>query len=172
MYRFHQDHRRSAAPAGSARRAAQLYLCHWTQQQIACHLGCSQATVSADLQTLREQWCQEHQALIAEALERELLELDEMEREAAEQCEATRSVKWFDLRLAIKDRRARMLGFYIHGREYLAGLNREPEMDLEEARREFAQAMHAVADEGEAKRRIEACLAELDALLAGSEGTR
>src|SRR5688500_6661389 len=61
---------------------AQLYLRHQTVRSIARRLGVSVGTVAADLQEIRAEWRRENQDAIQERFERDLMELDEMERDA------------------------------------------------------------------------------------------
>ncbi len=93
------------------RKVAILYLQHhMSQEDIARALGIHQSTVSRDLKALEEQWQKEAMQTIEKVKARELAELDMMEREAALQYQQTKSLKWFNARLKIKERRARLLG--------------------------------------------------------------
>lgn len=92
------------------RRVASLYLAHQTQTTIARTLSVSQTTVSEDLAALKEEWRRESLTDIAQVIEREAAELDEMERRAAIADAKWKTPEWFDRRLKVKERRARLLG--------------------------------------------------------------
>lgn len=92
------------------RKVAQLYLRRQTQEAIAQSLGVTQATISMDLAELRKQWAAQSVDALDEVKVREAAELDEMESEAAVEFSKRKNWEWFDRRLKVKERRARLLG--------------------------------------------------------------
>lgn len=167
-------------------RVAQLYARCQTQQQIARQLGVSQQLVSFDLKAIKRQWRQEMSAEIGERMERDLMALDEMERDAVlnytralmpvvENEDGTQTIHvgdalpWAQHRLKIMERRAKMLGFDVPEAPKPGGEENGGD-ELDRARREFAQALVAVADEGEARRRVERALAAGSVVIEGGLG--
>jgi DNA-binding transcriptional ArsR family regulator len=98
------------AIAERRKKVSQLYLRHQNQYEIARALGVSQQTVSLDIAALREAWKAEGVTNFDQVKEREAVELDEMEAEAAIQFSRRQNWEWFDRRIKVKERRARMLG--------------------------------------------------------------
>lgn len=72
----------------------------------------STVTICDDIKALRIQWHQEMMANIGEVRARELADLDEMEQQAVEQyqLDGDRRTSWFNSRLTVKDKRAKILG--------------------------------------------------------------
>lgn len=88
-----------------------------TYREIAKVLGTSLATVARDVEALRQQWRDRLADSLHDMKAREIADLDEMEREAAVQFlsalngkDHDLAIKWFDKRLDVKVRRAKMLG--------------------------------------------------------------
>ncbi|HEV8177680.1 MAG TPA: hypothetical protein VGP44_08335 [Gemmatimonadales bacterium] len=98
------------AIAKRRREVAALYLAHQTQTAIARLLNVGQSTISDDLAALKEEWRTESLADLQIVIEREANELDEMERRAAVADSKAKTPEWFDRRLKVKERRARLLG--------------------------------------------------------------
>lgn len=92
------------------RKVAQLYLRRQTQAEIARVLNVSQQTISDDIAELRKQWAAENVENLDQVKVREAAELDEMEAEAAVEFSKRKNWEWFDRRLKVKERRARLLG--------------------------------------------------------------
>lgn len=92
------------------RKVAQLYLRRQTQEEIGRVLGVSQDTISLDLKALREKWAAENVENLDQVKVREAAELDEMEAEAAVEFSRRKNWEWFDRRLKVKERRAKLLG--------------------------------------------------------------
>lgn len=87
------------------------------QTDIAETIGCSQPTVSRDINYLLDVWTKESKEDIDRLRARELEELNQMELDAAKSYlkskqneKAQETIKWAELRLQIKDRRAKLLG--------------------------------------------------------------
>lgn len=91
-------------------KVAQLYLRRQTQEEIGRVLGVSQDTISLDLKALREKWAAENVENLDQVKVREAAELDEMESEAAVEFSRRKNWEWFDRRLKVKERRAKLLG--------------------------------------------------------------
>lgn len=92
------------------KKVSELYLRHQTQESIARVLGVSQPTVSLDIAALREQWKAAGLMNTDEVKVREVAELDEMEAEAAVEFSKRKNWEWFDRRIKVKERRAKLLG--------------------------------------------------------------
>ena len=92
------------------KKVSQLYLRHQTQTEIARVLGVDQTTVSADIAAIRARWKEEGIFNFDEVKQREAAELDEMEAEAAVEFGKRKNWEWFDRRLKVKERRAKLLG--------------------------------------------------------------
>jgi len=90
---------------------ATLRLMHYTQQQIAQRLNVSQATVSADLAAVRDEWVSRRDQQYGDWVAEEIAKLDALERvwlpRALSQNNDEKAVTKV---LSIMDRRARMLG--------------------------------------------------------------
>jgi hypothetical protein len=93
------------------RQVAALYLAHQSLHAIARQVGMSVGTVCEDLKALKQAWREESRFDVAQIMEREILELDEMEAEAVRQYSQSKDGRWFERRLKVKERRSRMLGF-------------------------------------------------------------
>ena len=93
---------------------ARLWARHLTQEQIAQGVGVDQSTVSRDIKALVAAWRREALGDIADLRARELGDLDSMEREIALAAGGDRSARelarLLEVRLHIKERRARLLG--------------------------------------------------------------
>ena len=99
------------------KQVAQLYLNKVEQTDIAAKLGVTQATISNDIKALNKEWLESAVSDICQIKARELAELDFMELDAAsifqklkKEGDYAKALRYADLRLGIKDRRARMLG--------------------------------------------------------------
>lgn len=107
---------RRTTPAVMERRAlvAGLLKRHITYTEMATQLGVSRVTISKDVSAIKEQWREAAVDDVASMKGRELVELDEMERECALEYASAKKhderVKWMSLRLDIKRRRAKMMG--------------------------------------------------------------
>ena len=91
-------------------KVARLWAQHRNQTEIAKALGVNQSTVSRDLQVITARWVAEAVRDVGEIRARELAELDEMEKELAARWLQERRPEWMRLRLAVKERRAKLLG--------------------------------------------------------------
>lgn len=96
--------------ADRRRKVAALYLRHQTMQTIADQLKVHVSTISDDVAALKEEWRKESLNDIGELILREASELDEMEAYAAVECAKGKPLEWFDRRLKVKERRAKLLG--------------------------------------------------------------
>jgi hypothetical protein len=94
---------------------------HIDQTDIAGQLGVDQSTISRDLAALKQEWRVAVAGEIAERIALELAELDQMERDCALQYSSERTVEWINMRLAIKKRRADLLGLDAPKRTELTG---------------------------------------------------
>ncbi len=77
-----------------------------TQEEIARQLGVGQATVSRDIDAVKQQYRADRTAI----LEREHAELDQMERDASVEFARTKDREWLSERRELKRRRSAMLG--------------------------------------------------------------
>lgn len=111
----------ASAVAERRRKVAALDLRHVDQVDIARQLDVDQSTVSRDLAALRAEWRAAAVADTDERAARELAELDDMERDCAVQFARTHDRGWMTARLAIKDRRAALLGLDAPHRTELSG---------------------------------------------------
>lgn len=91
---------------------ATLRLQHLTQEQIADRLGVSMATVSRDLQAVRDEWAERRTQRYEDWVAEEIAKLDAMEKTWLPAALNGRELNANAVRqvLAIMDRRARMLG--------------------------------------------------------------
>ena len=95
------------------REVARLYYQRHTQQQIAALIGCSQQQVSRDIKAiLAEYRCERGQHI-----EREIVDLDQMEQATEMRFAETGEREWLSERRAIKERRAKLLGLDAHDAE-------------------------------------------------------
>lgn len=92
------------------RQVAALYVRRVNQSDIARQLGVNQATISRDVAALVKQWQKEQAETIEAWRDRDLLELDEMEKDAAIEFSKSKRRDWIDTRLKIKERRAKLMG--------------------------------------------------------------
>jgi len=89
------------------RQVTMLYLAGINQTEIARQLRVGQATISRDIQRIKEEYRVARQDLI----DREAASYDDMEREALLQFQQEgKDPKWFALRLQVKKQRADLLG--------------------------------------------------------------
>jgi hypothetical protein len=94
---------------------APLVLAHFSYRQIAERLGVAPSTISEDVKAMREQWRQRSSADYGTFLAEETAKLDLLERELLPEAlhggpEGGLNLQAVDRLLAIRDRRARMLG--------------------------------------------------------------
>jgi len=93
---------------------AKLWTRRLTQEEIAAAVGVDQSTVSRDLKALVTAWRKEALGDVTATRARELADLDSMEREAAVAASAKVSpqelARLLEVRLRVKERRARLLG--------------------------------------------------------------
>lgn len=92
------------------RRVSELYLGHVDQHEIARQLGVNQSTISRDIAALKQRWASEAVSNLQERINRDLQELDAMEAQCAVEFENTRQMGWIAQRLAVKERRSRLVG--------------------------------------------------------------
>lgn len=111
----------------SKRRAtvAKLWTRRLTQEEIAAAVGVDQSTVSRDVKALVAVWRKEALGDVTATRARELADLDAMEREAAVAASAKVSpqelARLLEVRLRVKDRRARLLGLDAPQRQEVTG---------------------------------------------------
>lgn len=91
---------------------ARLHARRVPRMEIARQLGQALRTIDRDLGWLSRGWRSELVSDLAAIKERELGELDAMERQAAERFETTHDGRWLSLRLQVKEHRARLLGLF------------------------------------------------------------
>jgi predicted DNA-binding protein YlxM (UPF0122 family) len=109
--------------ADRRKKVASYYLNKMPMVDIAEKLGVHKMTISRDVKELNKVWAKEAQADISEHIARELAELERMELEAAAMYQHFKgnekkgfplnsydANKWFESRLKVKDRRAKLLG--------------------------------------------------------------
>ena len=103
-----------------------LWARHLTQEEIAAAVGVDQSTISRDIKALVVAWRAEALTEVADLRAREFADLDSMEREAAMAASVGRSAvelaRLLEVRLRVKERRARMLGLDAPKRQEFAGL--------------------------------------------------
>jgi hypothetical protein len=92
-----------------------LMMAHFTYREMAEKLGVAPATISEDVKAIREEWRQRSSADYGSYLAEELAKLDLLEREVGTMAlsggpEGGVNLAAVDRLLAIRDRRARMLG--------------------------------------------------------------
>jgi hypothetical protein len=97
------------------REVAALVAAHWNYREIATRLGVASSTVSDDVKAIREQWRQRATEGYASFLAEEIAKLDLLEHELLPRAlsggpEGGVDLAAVDRVLAIRDRRARMLG--------------------------------------------------------------
>jgi predicted transcriptional regulator len=116
----------------SKRRAtvAKLWTRRLTQEEIAAAVGVTRSTVSRDIKVLVAAWREEAVGDVTAMRARELADLDAMEREAAMAASAKVSpqelARLLEVRLRVKDRRARLLGLDAPQRQEVTGRERGP----------------------------------------------
>lgn len=88
------------------RKVLPLYLAHVSQNEIGRQLGVSQQTVSTDVKAIRKEYRCEREDIF----DREVLSLDQMERDCAVEWQRTKAAEWLKIRLSCKERRAKLLG--------------------------------------------------------------
>ena len=105
---------------------AKLWARHLTQEEIAAAVGVDQSTISRDIKALVVAWRAEALTEVADLRAREFADLDSMEREAAMAASVGRSAaelaRLLEVRLRVKERRARMLGLDAPRRQEFSGL--------------------------------------------------
>jgi hypothetical protein len=89
---------------------AELWARRVTQREMARVLNVSEPTISRDIAALTAEWRKEAQAFLDDVKAHELADLDSMERDVALKYTQTENLRLIDVRLRIKDRRARLLG--------------------------------------------------------------
>jgi hypothetical protein len=108
------------------RKVAAMDLRHVDQLDIAQALGVDRSTVSRDITALRTSWRVDAAADVQERIAREDAELDSMERDCAIEFAKSKDRGWLQTRLAIKDRRASLLGLDAPKRTEISGRNGGP----------------------------------------------
>lgn len=87
-----------------------LYAQRVSAEEIAEQLGIERKRVYRCISEARKEWSAQNSALFDEIRERELVDLDLMERQAAQEFVQARDPEWLKVRLAIKVFRARLVG--------------------------------------------------------------
>ena len=129
--------RRRLVASSLAKRVPQIY--------IAKSLGVSPATITTDVKAIRREWQEAARADMEIVVARELAELEDMDSDAARmQSEGS----WFDRRLRVKERKAKMLGLDT-SRQELSGQGGGP-IEFTDARSALAARIAALADAGAA----------------------
>jgi hypothetical protein len=129
--------RRRLVASSLAKRVPQIY--------IAKSLGVSPATITTDVKAIRREWQEAARADMEIVVARELAELEDMDSDAARmQSEGS----WFDRRLRVKERKAKMLGLDTSRLE-LSGQGGGP-IEFTDARSALAARIAALADAGAA----------------------
>lgn len=112
----YSDKRRSAQELELRRdRVIQLWALHYKQTEIATILRkeyplIDQAKVSRDIKEIVKRWRERAIKTLSDFIIRELIELEEMEHDLCLQYVRTHNPRLIELRLAIKERRAKLLG--------------------------------------------------------------
>lgn len=131
--------------AARRRLVASLLAKRVPQIDIAKTLGVSQATITTDVKAIRREWQEAARADMEIVVARELAELEDMDSDAAlMQSEGS----WFDRRLRVKERKAKMLGLDTSRLE-LSGQGGGP-IEFTDARSALAARIAALADAGAA----------------------
>jgi len=107
--------------ANRRRKVAQLYLARMTQEEIAETLQVDQSTVSRDLSYMTRQWRRKALGDIHGLRVQEWAELEEMDRDCALRYLKDRESRWVEVRLKVKQRKARMLALDLPRRLHLDG---------------------------------------------------
>ena len=131
--------------AARRRLVASLLAKRVPQIDIAKTLGVSPATITTDVKAIRREWQEAARADMEIVVARELAELEDMDSDAAlMQSEGS----WFDRRLRVKERKAKMLGLDTSRLE-LSGQGGGP-IEFTDARSALAARIAALADAGAA----------------------
>ncbi len=115
------------------------------QVQIAKALKVSQWTISNDIKEIKKAWLEAAKADIADIAARELAELEDMEDDAAQ---AQSDPVWFEKRLKVKERKAKMLGLDAATKSEIAGKNGGP-IEFADTRSALAARLTALLTAGE-----------------------
>src|SRR5271157_1560220 len=116
MAKSHKQLEDEVRMAQRQKQVAALFLRRFTQVQIADALHVDQATISRDLQAVVKQAREEATSNLLSRRDREEMELDQMEQDAALRFNLTKKESWLQTRLQIKKRRAEMLGLDAAGK--------------------------------------------------------
>ena len=116
MAKTHKQLEDEVRMAQRQKQVAALFLRRFTQVQIADALHVDQATISRDLQAVVKQAREEATSNLLSRRDREEMELDQMEQDAALRFNLTKKESWLQTRLQIKKRRAEMLGLDAAGK--------------------------------------------------------
>jgi transcriptional regulator with XRE-family HTH domain len=104
---------------------AKLWTRRLTQEEIAAAVGVDQSTISRDIKALMAAWQKEAVSDVTLVRARELADLDAMEREAAMAASVKVSpqelARLLEVRLRVKERRARLLGLDAPQRREVTG---------------------------------------------------
>lgn len=131
--------------AARRRLVASLLAKRVPQIDIAKTLGVSPATITTDVKAIRREWQEAARADMEIVVARELAELEDMDSDAAlMQSEGS----WFDRRLRVKERKAKMLGLDTSRLE-ISGQGGGP-IEFADARSALAARIAALADAGAA----------------------
>ena len=107
--------------ADRRKKVSALYLRRISQVEIAEQLGVSKYAVCRDIKILEKEWRSEYVASINAIHNRELAELDQMERDMAMLYYHNHDPAIIDRRLRVKDHRAKLLGLYSAVKTELTG---------------------------------------------------
>lgn len=125
------------------RTVASLLAKRATQAEIAQALGVSERTISRDVEAIRAAWLEDTKKDAEIFISRELAELEDMDRDAALRQEEG---SWFDRRLRVKERKAKMVG--IDKQRYeLTGKDGGP-IDFSDARSALLAAIIGITNGG------------------------
>lgn len=115
------------------------------QVQIAKALGVSQPTIASDIKAIKAAWLEEAKQDVEVVIARELAELEDMEDDAAQ---AQSDPVWFEKRLKVKERKAKMLGLDAATKSEIAGKNGGP-IEFADTRSALAARLTALLTAGE-----------------------
>lgn len=112
--------------------AAEMYLRHMSQAEIAKALGVSRSVVCDYIQENLAEFKRERIETTEQWILRELAELDRMEKFALEKLEATGDPKWYEMQMKAKDRRTKYLGLDKGDKQEITVITPEFEQKIKE----------------------------------------
>lgn len=146
MTRKHTLDAQKAAEIAERRRVvASLLAKRMPQFEIAKTVGVSTATISRDITAIKAAWLEEAKQDVEVVIARELAELEDMEDDAAQ---AQSDPVWFEKRLKVKERKAKMLGLDAATKSEIAGKNGGP-IEFADTRSALAARLTALLTAGE-----------------------